>query len=42
MFVSIDNVLSLESVFFVVILAHLGFTLDISDVDASPTVHWIR
>ncbi len=40
-FVSIDSVLSLESVFFVIILAYLGFTLDIADVDASPNVHWI-
>ena len=41
MFVSLDSVLSLESVFFVVILAYLGFTLDIADVDASPNIHWI-
>ena len=41
-FVSIDSVLSLESVFFVVILAYLGFTFDIADVDASPNVHWIH
>ena len=42
MFVNLDSVLSLESVFFVVILAYLGFTLGIVDVDASPNIHWIR
>jgi len=43
-FVSLDNVCSLKSVFrvfFVVILAHLGFTC-MADVDASSNVHWIR
>ncbi len=41
MFASLVSVLSLKSVFFVVILAYLGFTLDIADVDASPNIHRI-
>ena len=39
--VSIDSVLSLESVFFVVILLILVLPLMFADVDASPNVHWI-
>ena len=41
MFVSLVSVISLEGVFFVVIMAYLGFTLDIADVHASPNIHRI-